>query len=339
MKIDRTISDLCRTAALTVCLSLLLSGSLIGAFAETEEYQDKGEGLYWPVPGHELVSQGLHGGGAIDISDLAICGATVIAAEGGVIDRMYFCDETHPGSYGDCHGLGTALVIRGNDGRYYTYAHLKSDSIPAGFAVGTAVHAGQTIGAVGDTGNATGPHLHFGITADPRYWNPVGIDTEWLYYVRVQPVRTLFSGVGKGPHKEPVLFAVLSSDCCDGAGFLVGTDPDSMVRCPVDGNGAGSRTLRLSLSAAVGEPVPGTVYYFRAYATVKDVEFCGETAAYTVPSVPVPKTVRDCAAAWLLQHAPSIRRMISELSAVFIPRLPLLPAVLSPVGDKSGHTS
>ncbi|HEX9530976.1 MAG TPA: M23 family metallopeptidase [Acidimicrobiales bacterium] len=54
---------------------------------------------------------------------------------------------------------GNGLWIQGSDGTKYYYAHL------AGYApdmtVGQIVEAGQLVGFVGSTGDATGPHLHF----------------------------------------------------------------------------------------------------------------------------------------------------------------------------------
>ena len=52
--------------------------------------------------------------------------------------------------------------LRGDSGDIYYYAHL--DSYASGMSQGVRVDQGQTIGFVGDTGNATGiPHLHFEI--------------------------------------------------------------------------------------------------------------------------------------------------------------------------------
>lgn len=60
---------------------------------------------------------------------------------------------------------GNSLTVRGADGLYYYYAHLK-DRIQ--LSAGDFIAGGQTFGAVGKTGNAanTGAHLHIGVGED-----------------------------------------------------------------------------------------------------------------------------------------------------------------------------
>src|SRR5690606_32684870 len=52
---------------------------------------------------------------------------------------------------------GNQVVVRHDDGRYTQYAHLSATSV----SPGQRVDGGRQIGAVGSTGNSTGPHLHF----------------------------------------------------------------------------------------------------------------------------------------------------------------------------------
>jgi murein DD-endopeptidase MepM/ murein hydrolase activator NlpD len=66
-------------------------------------------------------------------------------------------------------GFGLHVVIDHGGGLHSLYGHLSSVSV----VNGQPVAGGQLIGAVGSSGNSTGPHLHFeidrnGIAEDPR---------------------------------------------------------------------------------------------------------------------------------------------------------------------------
>ena len=69
---------------------------------------------------------------------------------------------------GSQNGYGNVVFIRHRNGHETVYAHLSKISV----ARGQSVSQGQTIGLVGSTGWATGPHLHFefrvgGMQQDP----------------------------------------------------------------------------------------------------------------------------------------------------------------------------
>ncbi len=69
---------------------------------------------------------------------------------------------------------GNCVFIDHGQGVVSGYLHLSQISVQEG----QEVHAGQLIGKVGDTGIATGPHLHFGL-----YVNGVNVNPDpWLQY-------------------------------------------------------------------------------------------------------------------------------------------------------------
>lgn len=139
--------------------------------------------IYWPVPGHTTLT-GTYSSDhpAIDISDGSITGAAVIAAMGGTIYKIYLCEEQHYGSNHDCNGFGTGIVIKGDDGRFYQYAHMQAGSIPSYVYYGGYVSAGAMVGRVGTTGNSSGPHLHFGIS-NGTSWYPCNVDPQTESYI------------------------------------------------------------------------------------------------------------------------------------------------------------
>lgn len=70
-------------------------------------------------------------------------------------------------------GYGRMVLVDHHDGVVTAYAHMSSLSVSRN----DAVKQGQTVGAVGNTGNSTGPHLHFetrvnGSAVNPRQYLP-----------------------------------------------------------------------------------------------------------------------------------------------------------------------
>jgi Peptidase family M23 len=87
----------------------------------------------------------------------ASCGSTLRAARGGRVQW----NRTHSAA-------GNYLVIDGKrTQRDFMYAHMLS---PSALREGERVRTGQPIGKVGDSGNATGCHLHFEVWSGPGWY-------------------------------------------------------------------------------------------------------------------------------------------------------------------------
>lgn len=133
------------------------SGELGGGISGTGQ-------LIWPVPGFPGMSRGygtqpngeFHRG--IDVTQGGILGASIVAADGGVIEIA---------SYGHW-SYGNYIQINHQNGCKTLYAHCLGLTAFAG----QYVSPGQTIAFVGSTGVSTGAHLHFevmqgGFLVDP----------------------------------------------------------------------------------------------------------------------------------------------------------------------------
>jgi murein DD-endopeptidase MepM/ murein hydrolase activator NlpD len=68
-------------------------------------------------------------------------------------------------------GYGNVVFVRHRNNHVTVYAHLSRIHVKRG----QRVEQGQTIGAVGSTGWATGPHLHYEFRINGRHQNPLAI--------------------------------------------------------------------------------------------------------------------------------------------------------------------
>ncbi|MEV7193831.1 M23 family metallopeptidase [Streptomyces sp. NPDC093510] len=90
-------------------------------------------------------------------------GTAVESVHGGTVVKA------GPNGAGDGPAYGNAVVIKHSNGTYSQYAHLSQVDVRVGQAVGT----GQRIALSGNTGNSSGPHLHFEIRTTPNYGSAV----------------------------------------------------------------------------------------------------------------------------------------------------------------------
>lgn len=90
-----------------------------------------------------------------------------LAADTGT-DIACFADGTVK-AVGESSSYGKYLIVSHEGGYDTLYAHCSSISVSSG----AEVCRGQTIARVGETGIATGPHLHFELHRDGVYLNPI----------------------------------------------------------------------------------------------------------------------------------------------------------------------
>lgn len=132
----------------------------------------------WPVPGYKTItardtypSSGKKhscryylGGKACGIDISVPVGVKIYAPAGGIVQNKAF----------KSNGFGYHFEIKHDDGTITLYAHLSDYSYVSN---GKRVNKGDLIAKSGNTGNTTGPHLHFEMSnKDPyQYYKNAGV--------------------------------------------------------------------------------------------------------------------------------------------------------------------
>ena len=113
----------------------------------------------FPLPSKHKYGDGFGAGRGHEGQDLfAKCGRNLVAAHDGKVQTADF----------DSSGYGNKLVldVKGSD-IDLLYAHMRKK---AKVSEGEKVTAGDKVGEVGDTGSASGCHLHFEMHTAPGFW-------------------------------------------------------------------------------------------------------------------------------------------------------------------------
>src|SRR4051812_38976497 len=126
-------------------------GNLMGAASFPDDY-------VFPVGGGPQLVSVAHTHHDYPAADIAApAGSPVYALLNAVVDRAWADDPR----------CGTGFTVRTFDGRAWTYCHLSY--LDPAVVSGVAVSAGQQVGLVGHTGDASGPHLHLQLQPAASY--------------------------------------------------------------------------------------------------------------------------------------------------------------------------
>lgn len=121
--------------------------------------RDGRNGLSWPVEGRITSKFGPRRGSSHDGVDIAApLGTPILAAASGEV--LYS---------GALRGYGHIVILRHRGGYATVYAHNQKNLAREG----EMVRRGQAIARVGQTGRASGPHLHFEVRKDNLARNPL----------------------------------------------------------------------------------------------------------------------------------------------------------------------
>lgn len=110
----------------------------------------------WPITGRNFTQFFWYGHPGIDVAQAE--GAPVVASDTGTVTFAGW----------NVYGYGNLIVVNHGNGYETFYAHLSGINV----APGQIVYQGNVIGAVGNTGNSSGPHLHFEVRLNANRDDP-----------------------------------------------------------------------------------------------------------------------------------------------------------------------
>ncbi|MEV0415334.1 M23 family metallopeptidase [Streptomyces sp. NPDC050448] len=150
--------------------TLALGAGTTAAFAGTAPQTAAAKTSTWQKPvAHYTLSAPFGKGGTMwshkhSGQDFAVpVGTPVKAVHDGVVVKA------GPLGGGDGPAYGNAIVIKHANRTYSQYAHLSKIQV----RIGQKVSKGAQIALSGNTGNSSGPHLHFEIRTTPNYGSAV----------------------------------------------------------------------------------------------------------------------------------------------------------------------
>jgi len=112
----------------------------------------QGAHTYGTSPRNRFTGRGGHQGHDI----FAACGTPLVAPQAATVLRVAV--QSRAGNY---------VVLTADDRRSFAFMHLRE---PSPLVKGQRIAAGQAVGSVGDTGRASGCHLHFELWSAPGWY-------------------------------------------------------------------------------------------------------------------------------------------------------------------------
>jgi murein DD-endopeptidase MepM/ murein hydrolase activator NlpD len=109
-------------------------------------------------------------------------GRPVLApADGTVREAVDGIPDNTPPQTGPGHLAGNRVVIDHGNGEYSMLAHFRQGSVRV--RSGDIVRAGDILGECGNSGNSTGPHIHYHLQNTPSWFASEGLPAQFRAYV------------------------------------------------------------------------------------------------------------------------------------------------------------